>query len=650
MSRDTSAGDRYPPIAEYAPIGDCRTMALVTRTAAIEWWCQPRFDAASVFAAMLDRKLGGSWRLEADDLAPAGRRYLPHTAVLETRVRVGAATLVVTDFLAVVGRDRAELGPAPFARQKLVRLVRCTEGTAQVAVRLEPRPDYGARRPRLLLAGPDGQRRRTIAMPALGERRRLLFGATRPWGPIRDAGAAVAGTLEPGDEVGLVIDYGPGDLEGEEVGTGSQRAQYEERTEPYELAELHGWLDETVEFWRRWTAVSTYRGPHAELVERSAITLKLLTYHPTGAIVAAGTTSLPEEIGGSRNWDYRFTWLRDASFTIYALHQLGYRAEADAYMEWMQRAGTSHAGPLVMYRVDGNPPLRERERPQLEGYRGSRPVRIGNAATWQRQLDIFGETLDAAYLDVRSGSQLSAEEWERFSSYADMAAERWRLPDTSIWEMRGGRRHFTYSKVMCWVAVDRALRLAEMLGRADSERERMDRWRQAAREIREAVMARGRRSDGAFAQTYGSDVIDASALVFPLVGFIRGDSRAAEATLRAVQHELAHGDLVLRYRPDRDVEGLAGHEGGFLICSYWLVDNLALRGELDDARRLFDLLATHANDVGIFSEEWDDHTQEALGNVPQAFTHIALISSAHNLQRAERGEMHGRVRRDALGD
>ncbi len=655
MNREQSAedpgrDDDFPPISDYAPIGDCRTMALVSRVGAIEWWCQPRFDAASVFAAMLDRRLGGAWRFEGQDIVPETRRYLPHTAILETHIRVGDATVVVTDFLAVVGRERGQLGPAPFARQKLVRLVRCEEGSAAVSIRAEPRPDYGARRPRLLLAGPDGQRRRTLAMPALGERRRLLLGATIAWGPIRGAGASVSTTLAPGEEIGLVIDYGPGDLQGEEVRTGSQREKYEERERPFELDELHRWRDETADFWRKWAAVSTYRGPHEALVERSAITLKLLTYHPTGAIVAAGTTSLPEQIGGPRNWDYRFTWLRDASFTIYALHQLGYRAEADAYMEWMQRAGTSHAGPLVMYRVDGNPPLRERERPQLSGYRGSRPVRIGNAATWQRQLDIYGETLDAAYLDVRSGSQLSAEEWARFSSYADMAAERWRLPDTSIWEMRGGRRHFTYSKVMCWVAVDRAVRLAEMIGRADSERERMERWRTAAREIRETVMTRGRRSDGAFVQTFGSDVIDASALVFPVVGFIRGDARAAEATLRAVQHELAHDGLVLRYRPDPDVEGLSGHEAAFLICSFWLVDNLALRGEVDEARRLFARLLGHGNDVGIFSEEWDAQTHEALGNVPQAFTHIALISSAHNLQRAERGEMHGHVRRDALGD
>ncbi len=654
MSRPESPGtanpgSAYPPISDYAPIGDCRTMALVTRAGAIEWWCQPRFDAPSVFAAMLDRRQGGSWRLEGD-VAPLGRRYLPHTAILETRLRVGDAIVSVTDFLAVVGKERAALGPAPFARQKLVRLVRCEEGTATLAIRAEPRPDYGARRPRLLLAGPDGQRRRTLAMTVGGERRRLLFGSTLPWGPIRDAGASVTTTLAPGDEIGLVIDYGPGDLEGEEVGAGSQRDRHEEQTESFELEDLRRWRDETADFWRSWSAVSNYHGPHQALVERSAITLKLLTYHPTGAIVAAGTTSLPEQIGGSRNWDYRYTWLRDASFTLYALHQLGYRAEADAYMEWMQHAGSSHDGPLVLYGIDGNPAPQERERPLLDGYRGSRPVRTGNAAALQRQLDIYGESLDAAYLDVRSGSQLTAEEWDRFSGYADMAAVRWRLPDTSIWEMRGGRRHFTYSKVMCWVAVDRAVRLAEMLGRADSERERIDRWRQAAREIRDAVMTRGRRKDGAFAQSFGSEVIDASALVFPLVGFIRGDSRAAEATLRAVQKELSHDGLVLRYKPDRAVEGITGREAAFLICGYWLVDNLALRGELDEARNLFERLSTHGNDVGIFSEEWDARTGEALGNLPQAFTHIALISSAHNLQRAERGEMHGRVRRDALGD
>ncbi len=637
----------YPPISDYAPIGDCRTMALVTRDAAIEWWCQPRFDAPSVFGAILDRERGGFWRLDPadgrDPLEPVSRRYLPHSGVLETRLRASGSTVSVTDFLAVVGHRTDDPGPAPLARRKLVRLVRCLRGTARLTVRCAPRPDYGARRPRLFLAGPPDRRRRTLAMPTDRDRR-VLLGSTADWGPIRHGEATVEVSLAPGEELGLVCDYGPSDTRPDrsaEPGHSSRLRRV------YELDELHGWLEETLTFWRDWTAVSTYAGPYRELVERSAITLKLLTYHPSGAIVAAGTTSLPEQIGGGRNWDYRYTWLRDASFTLYALHRLGYRAEADAFMEWVHNAGRSHAGPLVLYRVDGNPPLRERQLNHLEGYRSSRPVRVGNAATWQRQLDIYGEALDAAYLDVRAGHRLTDEEWERFRDYADMAAERWRHPDNSIWEVRGGRRHFTYSKVMCWVAVDRAVRLVEMLGREEAERERVDRWRRAADQIRRAVMTRGLRGDGAFAQSYGSDVMDASALIFPLVGFIRADSPAAEATLRAVQRELAHDGLVLRYRSNSAVDGLSGREGAFLICSFWLADNLALRGELAEAKRLFEHLASHANDVGVFSEEWDATTAEALGNVPQAFTHIALISTAHNLERAAAGQMSGRVRRDA---
>ena len=644
-----ASADEFPPISEYAPIGDCRTMALVTREGAIEWWCQPRFDAASIFGAMLDRG-AGCWRLEHEEARALGRRYLPHSAVLETRVAVEGGVLAITDFLAVVGKRDASGPLNPYARQKLVRLVRCEDGTVDLAMRCEPRPDYGRRRPRLLLAGPDGDRRRILAMTAVGEPRRLLFGSTAGWDTIRDAGSSVRTRLNAGDEVGMLIDYGPGDLAGEEVRTGSQREAVEERREPPELEELHAWLDETLAFWGAWAALGTFPEQDMGRVERSAITLKLLTYHPTGAIVAAGTTSLPEAIGGPRNWDYRFTWLRDASFTLYALHCLGYREEASAYMGWLQRAGSSHTTPLVLYRVDGNPPLRERELEHLEGYRSSRPVRIGNAATWQRQLDIYGETLDAAYLDVRAGNPFGAEQWRKLSGYADLAARRWRLPDESIWEMRGGVRQYTYSKVLCWVALDRAQRLARLLGREEAERERMDRWRRAAAEIRRTVMERGRRDDGAFVQIFDSDVMDASALLFPLVGFVRADSPAAKATLRAVREELAHDGLVLRYRPDRSTEGIKGHEAGFLICSFWLVDNLALRGELDEARRLFDRLAAHANDVGIYSEEWDANSGEALGNLPQALTHIALISSAHNLERAQRGVMHGAVRRDAPRD
>jgi GH15 family glucan-1,4-alpha-glucosidase len=636
----TAASDP-PPIGDYGVIGDCRTIALISREASVDWWCPPRFDAPSVFARILDSELGGSFHLEAQGLAAAGRRYLPHTAILETSLAAAGGRLVVTDFAALEGRGDA-LGPQPFARQKLVRIVRCAAGSIDLTLVARPRPGYASvQRPRFVLAGPQRQRRRTVEFRAAG--RTIQLAATRAWAALAGGEARLRITLEAGDEVGVAIDYGPGDMAGEGVehGGGHHHA-------PVELALLHAWERDTHAFWTRWTKVSTYAGPYGDAVERSAITLKLLTYHPTGAVVAAGTTSLPETIGGERNWDYRFTWLRDASFTLFALHTLGYRAESDAFMSWLARICVEVADPLVLYRVDGAVANRERTLPHLAGHRGSRPVRIGNGAAWQRQLDIYGEVLDAAYLDARAGNEVTDAEWELFAALADLAARRWRLADTSIWEVRGGHRHFTYSKVMCWVALDRAERLAKILGRADAERERIERWRSAAARIRQRVMERGRRADGAFVQSFGADVVDASALAFPLVGFIAGDAPAVTATIRAVERELSDADgLVQRYRANERVEGLGGREGAFLICSFWLCDNHALRGDLAAATRQFERLSATANDLGLFSEEWDATTGALLGNFPQAFTHIALISTAHNVERARADRMRGAVRADA---
>ena len=639
----------YPPIGDYGAIGDCRTIALVSRSGSIDWWCQPRFDAPSLFGRLLDRRKGGSFHLEAVDLRPSGRRYLDDSAVLETLLEMQGGSVVVTDFLAILGKDDHDLGPAPFARQKLVRLIRCDRGRVTLTVHCVPRPGYGLARPRLVLAGPPGARRRSLSLSARGDRRRITLGATVDWGPIRDGQGRIELTLEVGDEVGLVIDYGPGDLQGEGVARQTGRQRDAER-QTVSLEELHGWRDETLEFWRAWSAMGHYDGRYRALVRRSAITLKLLTYHPSGAIVAAGTTSLPEEIGGERNWDYRFTWLRDASFTLYALHTLGYRAEADAFMAWLTRACAQRADPLVLYRVDGSHPGRERRLSGLEGYRGSRPVRVGNQAAAQQQLDMYGEVLDAAYLDCRSGNRLTDAEWQLFAGFADLAAARWRRSDTSIWEVRGGRRDFTYSKVMCWVALDRARRIAELLGRTSSEERRLARWAKQATAIRRAVFSKGRRADGAFVQYFGSERVDASALLFPLVGFVKVTAPSTQATLRAVIDRLENRGLVKRYEEDVAIEGVVGKEAYFLICSFWLCDNLALRGELHEARRHFEAISAHANDLGLFSEEWDPTHELALGNFPQAFTHIALIGSAHNLERAAHGRMHGNVRSEAPSD
>lgn len=635
--------ESYPPIGDYGVVGDCRTIALVSRTASIDWWCQPRFDGPSVFGRILDWERGGSFHVEAAGMRPAGRRYRRGTAVLETKLECDEGDIAVMDFMAIEARQ-SDLGPAPYARQKLVRLVRCTRGRVKLTVRCAARPSYGTvQRPRIRIAGREGARRRVLAVHAAG--RILGLEATRDWGPIRAGDATIEVTLNPGDEVGVVIDYGPGDMAGEGVESGGGH-----RSHPAQLDEIHRWLDETVAFWRSWCAISSYEGRYGDLVERSAITLKLLTYHPSGAILAAGTTSLPETIGGERNWDYRFTWVRDASFTLYALLTLGHRYESNAFMDWLTRTCAENVDPLVLYRVDGATPGRERELDHLEGYRGSRPVRIGNGAAWQRQLDIYGELLDAAYLDARAGNSVSDHEWQVYAALADLAAARWRHTDTSIWEVRGGRRHFVYSKVMCWVALDRIARIAEMLGRSEQEAERLERWRREADLIRKTVMQRGRRADGAFVQYFGGEAVDASALLFPLLGFVHCEAASARATLRAIERELTDGGgLVRRYLPDSQVEGVRGDEGAFLICSYWLVDNHALRGHLDRAHEAFGELSGKANDLGLFSEEWDpDHG--LLGNFPQAFTHIALISSAHNLERAARDRMQGAVRRDAPGD
>jgi alpha,alpha-trehalase len=634
----------YPPIGDYGAIGDCRTLALVSRTGSIDWWCQPRFDAPFTFGRILDWEQGGSFHLEAPGLRPGSRRYLERSAVLETELVADGGRLVVTDFLALQGEERDGFKVSPYARQKLVRLISCSEGSVDLAVRCRPRPGYATTRPHLRLLDDDPGPSRLVEITAGANGRPIRLSATAPLRLEGDE-ARVPITLSRGEELGITIDYGPGDHAGEGIAHPSDGAGGEASS--IELDRMHRWRDETLRFWRDWTDGATYDGPYRETVLRSAVTLKLLTYHPSGAIVAAGTTSLPEEIGGERNWDYRLTWLRDATFTLYALQTLGYRAESDAWMKWVTGI-CSQADPLVLYRVDGAVPVRERILDHLEGYCGSRPVRTGNGAAWQRQLDIYGEVLDAAYLHVRSGHDVDDDEWEALVHFAELAAERWRMPDVSIWEVRGPQRHFTYSKVLCWVALDRARRIAEMTGRAERERQRLERWTSEADAIREEVMAEGRRSDGAFVQYYGGDRVDAAALVFPLVGFIAGDARSATATLRAVDDELSKGCLVHRYIPDPEVEGLKGEEGYFLLCSFWRLDNLLLMGRIDEARRDFETLVSKTNDLGLYSEEWDDDEGRLLGNFPQGFSHIGLISTAHNIERAEQRKMStGRIRRDA---
>jgi GH15 family glucan-1,4-alpha-glucosidase len=411
----------------------------------------------------------------------------------------------------------------------------------------------------------------------------------------------------------------------------------EVRIEAPDEAQIARRLERTQAFWEEWTGRCTYTGPYRELVTRSAITLKTLTNAPTGATVAAPTTSLPEDIGGVRNWDYRYCWLRDSAFTLYALQLLGYSSEAEDFIGWLSRTTAGRADDLqVLYGIGGERLLPEVELDHLEGYRGSRPVRIGNAATRQFQLDAYGEVLDTAHLWTRAGGAIDPDLWAFLRECVRCIGERWRDPDEGIWEFRSGPAHFVHSKAMCWVGVDRAIKIAKSLG----EKDRLDDWQRLRDEIREDVLENGfDREQGTFVQAYGSRSLDASALLLPLVGFVRADDPMMRSTVAAIRDRLTTDGLVHRYLTE---DGLPGEEGAFAICSFWLVDNLALQGRHDDARTLFERVCSFVNDVGLLAEQIDPATGEQLGNFPQAFTHVALINGAFHIG----GARHARPRAD----
>ncbi len=434
---------------------------------------------------------------------------------------------------------------------------------------------------------------------------------------LADSGALVGRfRVEAGERVWLALDYH----------AGAGRADVRPASTTYEAE-----LGQTLAYWREWWAECRYDGPYSELVRRSALTLKLLTYEPTGALVAAPTTSLPEQIGGVRNWDYRYTWLRDSSLVLYALQLLGYREEAADFFGWLDRlCVTCHGKLQIMYTVDGRGDIPERTLPHLEGYRRSKPVRVGNAAFDQTQLDIYGEVMDAVHLyHERARQPVRREWWDEVVFMADQTVKRWREPDYGIWEVRGGPRHFLYSKLMCWVALDRAVRLAGMSHpRADVRT-----WEAAREEIRRTILEEGYNSEiGAFTQTLGGGALDASALAVPLAGFLPATDPRVVSTAARIQEQLTSGGLVYRYLTD---DGLPGGEATFALCSFWLVDNLALQGRAEEARELFERIAGYANDLGLLAEEIDPASGELLGNYPQGFSHLALIRSALGISRSE---------------
>ncbi|HKT00034.1 MAG TPA: glycoside hydrolase family 15 protein [Rugosimonospora sp.] len=601
---------RYPDISEHGLIGDLQTAALVNRDGTVDWFCCPRFDSPSVFASLLDADRGGYFRIApAADNYVSRQLYFPDTAMLITRFMTPDGVGEVTDFMPVAGRR-------PSDSHRLVRLLRAVRGTIEFVAEVKPRFDYG-RAPHTLEVTEDGgvfsSPVMDLTLHAVGERRSPADGRgtfiERTGDDLR-----VRQILTEGETAGIVL---------ESMGGQPHR---------FSQAELDAVTDQTISFWRDWVARSTYRGRWREMVTRSAITLKLMTYLPTGALVAAPTAGLPEMIGGERNWDYRYTWIRDASFSVYALIGLGYLDEAASFGAWLrdrceQSAGNG-SGPLnIMYRVDGTADLSEETLDHFEGWRGSRPVRIGNGASDQLQLDVYGEALDAIHHADTHGLSLARQGWLAVSRIVDWLCDNWDQPEEGIWETRGGRKEFTYGRFQAWVALDRAIRLAAHRGWPAH----LDRWTHARDAVYEQIMTRAwNPTKNAFTQHYGADVLDASLLLMPQAGILTSADPMWLSTMSAMDRELVSDSLVYRYNPSASPDGLLGHEGTFTLCTFWYVEALARTGRLTEAELTFQKMHTYANHLGLYSEEIG-LTGEQLGNFPQAFSHLALINTAINL-------------------
>jgi GH15 family glucan-1,4-alpha-glucosidase len=600
----------YPLIADHGLIGDLQTAALVATDGSIDWFCSPRFDSPSVFGALLDRQRGGHLRIgPAADVFKTKQMYFPDTAILITRFLTEEGVGELVDFMPATSSTVAT------DNHRLVRMIRCVRGRMTFEADIAPRFDYG-RRPHKVQVTEAG----------------AVFssdGAELTVHTVREPGderLAVHEVVEPGD-LHLSVTLHAGQVRGLVLETAADGPPREVRA-----AEVQRLFEDTARFWRSWLSQSTYTGRWREMLERSAITLKLLTYAPTGGLVAAPTAGLPEQVGGERNWDYRYTWIRDASFSVYALLGMGFTEEATAFGRWLldrvdERAGGS-SGPLnIMYRVDGSSDLAEEVIEQWEGYRGSYPVRIGNAAGDQLQLDIYGEALDSVYYGDRRGLQVGHQGWAAVSRIVDWLAEHWDQSEEGIWETRGGRKDFTYGRLMSWVAFDRGIRLATGRGRPAP----LERWIAERDAVYAQIMSRGWNPDRqAFVQHYGDRVLDSSLLRMSSLGFIAPQDPMWLSTLRAMDSELVTDSLVYRYDPGASPDGLRGSEGTFSLCTFTYVDALARAGRLEDARLTFEKMLTYANHLGLYSEEIA-LTGEQIGNFPQAFTHLALIDSALTL-------------------
>ena len=596
------------PIGEYALLSDCRSAALVSRDGSVDWLCFPRFDGPSVFCRLLD-PAGGHFAIRPAGEFQVSRRYVDQTLVLETTFTTADGTAVLTDALAVGRNERGHhLGAQ--SPGTLLRSLVCTRGEIQAEVSYAPRPEYGLIHP-VLVPVPGG-------LAARGGANRLFLSTSVSFG-VDDATATARVRLAAGQAA--VFALGHGDMAGPPLA-------------PWTEGEIISRLDDTLEGWRSWSAIhQNYEGPWRELVHHSGRVLQAMTFAPTGAIVAAPTTSLPETVGGERNWDYRYTWVRDASLTMEALWVAACPDEANKFFAFLANAAASGqrgADLQIMFGIGGERDLSERELPRLAGWRGSRPVRVGNGAWSQRQLDVYGELLGAAQRLVDQLGELDPVTRRFLAAAADTAAARWREKDQGIWEIRGEPRDFLYSKLMCWVAVDCAITLASHLGAED----RVADWVAARNEIRAAILDRGwNERAGAFTQAFGSEDLDASSLMLTITGFLAADDPRMKATIDAIARRLTdERGLVYRYLAH---DGLAGGEGTFLLCTFWLAQAQALTGDVEAATVTFERAVAAINDVGLLAEEVDPRNGEMIGNFPQAFSHIGLINAAWAITQAQ---------------
>jgi len=593
-------------IEDYGIIGDTQTVALVGRDGSIDWLCMPRFDSAACFAALLGGEENGCWKMSpADEITATRRAYREDTLILETEFETASGCVKLIDCM-----------PPRQSDADVVRVVQGVRGRVRMRMQLIVRYDYGSVVPWMrkvdghseAIAGPDA----------------LSF-----WTSVETRGENLTTVAE--FEVG----------EGESFSF--QLLWHPSHQPPEPRGDAMTLIAETEKWWRDWINEAGCDGEWADAVKRSLITLKALTYAPTGGIVAAATTSLPEEIGGVRNWDYRFCWLRDATFTLYALMQSGFTSEAKAWRDWLLRAVAGDPSKLqIMYGAAGERRLDEKELPWLAGYEGSKPVRVGNAAVVQFQLDVYGEVMDSMYRARCTGLEAEPHAWRLQLAVMEFLDKAWHEPDEGIWEVRGPRRHFTHSKVMAWVAFDRAVKMVERFG----EEGPVQKWKAQRQEVHEEICRLGfNKEKKSFVQEYGGEELDASLLMLPLVGFLPPEDERVKGTVAAIERELLQDSYVMRYRSDQcsEVDGLPPGEGAFLLCTFWLADNYALAGRSEEARALFERLLAVRNDLGLLAEQYDPREKRFLGNFPQAFSHVGLINTAYNLSSSvgpakERGE------------